>query len=31
MVALTPGKELQERVANAMKENGFMAFRNNIG
>ncbi|MCK4496619.1 MAG: mevalonate kinase [Candidatus Aenigmarchaeota archaeon] len=31
MVSLTPGKELQERVANAMKENGFMAFRNNIG
>lgn len=31
MLALTPGKELQERVANAMKENGFMAFRNNIG
>jgi len=31
MVSLTPGKELQEKVANVMKEQGFMVFRNNIG
>jgi len=31
MVALTPGKELQEKVAGAMKDQGFEVFRNNIG
>lgn len=31
MVSLTPGKELQERTANSMKERGFMVFSNNIG
>lgn len=31
MVSLTPGKELQERTANSMKEQGFMVFSNNIG
>jgi mevalonate kinase len=31
MVSLTPGKELQKRVADAMKEQGFMVFTNSIG
>jgi len=31
VVALTPGKELQERVAKAMEEAGFQTFRNSIG
>lgn len=31
MVSLTPGKELQEKVANAMKGRGFGIFVNNIG
>lgn len=31
MVSLTPGKELQEKVSNAIKEKGFMTFVNNIG
>jgi mevalonate kinase len=31
MVALTPGKELQERVANAMEKKGFQALRTTIG
>ncbi len=31
MVSLTPSKELQEKVANAIKEQGFGIFINNIG
>jgi len=31
MVALTPGKELQERVANAIERKGFQAMRTTIG
>lgn len=31
MVSLTPGKELQQRVAKAIKDNGFGIFTNNIG
>jgi mevalonate kinase len=31
MVALTPGKDLQERVANAMEKKGFQALRTTIG
>jgi hypothetical protein len=31
MVALTPGKDLQERVAKAMEKKGFQALRTTIG
>jgi mevalonate kinase len=31
MVALTPGKELQERVGKAMENAGFAALRTSIG
>ena len=31
MVALTPGKDLQERVANAIEKKGFQAMRTTIG
>ena len=31
MVALTPGKEIQDKVARAMEENGFMVLRANVG
>jgi mevalonate kinase len=31
MVALTPGKDLQQRVANAMEKKGFQALRTTIG
>jgi mevalonate kinase len=31
MVALTPGKDLQERVANAIEKKGFQALRTTIG
>jgi mevalonate kinase len=31
MVALTPGKDLQERVANALESKGFQAMRTTIG
>jgi len=31
MVSLTPGNELQEKVAKSMEDAGFMVFRNSIG
>jgi len=31
MVALTPGKELQEKVARAIEKEGFYALRTRIG
>jgi hypothetical protein len=31
MVALTPGKDLQEKVANAIEREGFAALRTKVG
>jgi len=31
MLALTPGKELQEKVASAIERQGFQAFRTSVG
>jgi hypothetical protein len=31
MLALTPGEELQEKVASAIESKGFQAFRSKLG